>query len=71
MTEAGMKFEDGLKLRQDFLAKLDGPHPLDVETLKNMKKAGKFVIQEKLLSKPPNYKLHIDSFIKNTWAEVS
>lgn len=60
-TECQMKFEDGLGLREKYNFNRKGPNMINGYTIIEMRKADAFPIQEELMHKPDNYKLHIDT----------
>jgi hypothetical protein len=62
-AECGMKFEDGLGLRQAYLESRTGPNLITAFTEEQMRLCGIFPINVPLLSKPDNYDLHIDSIM--------
>jgi hypothetical protein len=61
-----MKYDDGLGLKQEFLERYTatrGPNLITAESEKAMVLAGSFPIEEALLNKPRNYKLHLDTLM--------
>jgi hypothetical protein len=65
-TEAGMKFDDGIKMREAFKKKY-GENPIDGMVFEAMKVQDTFPIKEKLLNRPDNFELRLDSFMRNAY----
>jgi hypothetical protein len=66
-TECGLKFEDGLEVRQKFKDKMSGSNLIEEFTVIEMKKAARWPISEALLNRPDVYVLAVDSLMNEIY----